>query len=140
MYENEVSIGKAIKEAIAEGKVKREDLFITTKVWNTFHTQTAVLESAKLSLRNLGLDYVDLLLIHFPTGFKEGTGQFIPVDEKGHIIFTTVDYVETWKGMEDVLGLKMAKSIGVSNFNHKQIERILAVAKVKPAVNQVKNC
>jgi aldehyde reductase len=135
-YQNEKELGAAIKELIDEGKIKREDLFITTKVWNTFHSRSKVLEGAKLSQRNLGLDYIDLLLIHWPIGLAEGQGM-LPKDKNGNIIFSQVDYVETWAGMEDVYEAGIAKSIGVSNFNHKQIERVLAMAKIKPVINQV---
>lgn len=63
-YQNEEEVGHGIKEALASGKVKREDLFVTTKLWNTYHTR--VLEALDLSLKNLGLDYVDLYLMHWP--------------------------------------------------------------------------
>jgi len=136
LYENEVAIGEAIREMIDEGIIRREDIFITTKVWNTYHSQKQVMVSAKKSLENLGLDYVDLLLIHWPTGFKENSGHR-PKDSNGKYMYSEIDYTETWLGMEDVLESGLTKSIGVSNFNHKQLERIIEMCEHKPVVNQV---
>src|ERR1700760_4842077 len=68
LYDNEKPIGETVRQLIDEGMIRREDVFIVTKVWNTYHSRAAVMKSAKQSLANLGLDYVDLLLIHWPTG------------------------------------------------------------------------
>ena len=135
-YQNEKQIGQAIKQLIDAGKVKREHLFITTKVSNNYHSREHAVKSVNVSLNNLGLDYVDLALIHWPFGYKEGD-ELRPIDKDNQIIFSDVDYVETWKGLEDAHTKGLAKSIGVSNFNHKQLERVFKIAKIKPALNQV---
>ena len=85
---------------------------------------------------DLGVDYLDLYLMHFPMGFKEGDVLF-PADDTGKILYSDVDYVDTWKAMEDLVRLGLTKSIGVSNFNKVQIERVLAIADIPPAMNQV---
>ncbi|KAJ9598319.1 hypothetical protein L9F63_010997, partial [Diploptera punctata] len=135
-YDNEPEIGQAIKEKIAEGVIKREDLFITSKLWNNNHRPDLVVPACKKTLSDLGLDYLDLYLIHWPHAVKEG-GEPNPLDEDGKLIPSDVDYVDTWKQMEECLKLGLAKSIGLSNFNSVQIQRILDVATIRPVVNQV---
>ncbi|XP_076651102.1 aldo-keto reductase 1B-like [Halictus rubicundus] len=135
-YQNEGEIGKAIQAKIQDGTVKREDLFITTKLWNNFHKQESVVPTCKKSLENLGLSYVDLYLIHWPFAFRDGD-DLMPQNADGTLIMSDTDYLETWKGMEECLSLGLAKSIGVSNFNIEQLARLLDAAKVKPVNNQV---
>lgn len=113
-----------------------EDLFITSKLWNTFHRPDLVRGACETTLKNLKLSYVDMYLIHWPMGYKEGDDLF-PVDAEGKTAFSDADYVDTWKEMEKLVADGLVKSIGVSNFNKKQIERVLAVAKIPPATNQV---
>ncbi|RWS13418.1 aldose reductase-like protein [Dinothrombium tinctorium] len=136
IYQNEAEVGKAIKYVIDKGVVKREDLFIVSKCWCTYHSRDRVMLGCKESLSKLGLDYLDLYLIHWPMGFAEGS-ELVPVDESGNFIFSDVDYVETWQGMEDCYNAGLVKSIGLSNFNSDQIKRVLSVAKIKPVNNQV---
>ena len=116
--------------------MKIKDLFITTKVSNNYHSREHAVKSVNVSLNNLGLDYIDLVLIHWPFGYKEGD-ELRPIDKDNKIIFSDVDYIETWKGLEDAHAKGLAKSIGVSNFNHKQLERVFEITKIKPALNQV---
>ncbi|KAJ3618787.1 hypothetical protein MTP99_005598 [Tenebrio molitor] len=122
VYGNEKEVGEAIKDKISEGKVKREDLFITRAI--------------KTTLSNLQLKYLDLYLIHWPLGYKE-EGELFPTGEDGKIQFSDIDYVDTWKEMEQLVQKGLTKSIGLSNFNKRQIERILSVATIKPVTNQV---
>lgn len=113
-----------------------EDLFITSKLWNIYHRPDLVRGALEKTLELLKLKYVDLYLIHWPMGYKSGTELF-PVDKDGKTLYSNDDYVDTWKEMEKLVGAGLVKSIGVSNFNKNQIERVLAVAKIPPATNQV---
>lgn len=135
-YQNEKEIGQAIQAKIKDGTVKREDLFITTKLFNNFHKEESVVPACKKSVENLGLSYVDLYLIHWPFAFKEG-GDLLPKDENGVLQLTDTDYLETWRGMEECVRLGLTKSIGISNFNPEQITRLLGAAKIMPVNNQV---
>lgn len=136
VYQNEHEVGEGVNAKIKEGVIKREDVFVTSKLWNTFHRPELVEGACRATLKNLGLAYLDLYLIHWPMGYKEGDALF-PTDENGKTAYSDVDFVDTWKGMERLVGLGLAKSIGISNFNSKQVERVLQVAKIKPVVNQV---
>ncbi|KAI8442003.1 hypothetical protein MSG28_005658 [Choristoneura fumiferana] len=125
IYQDEPQVGQGIADAIAEGLVKREDLFVTTKLWSDKHAQDEVVPALRESLGRLGLDYVDLYLIHFPIALKaDGSA-------------SDIDYVETWRGMEEAKKQGLAKSIGVSNFNSAQIDRLISNSQIKPAVNQI---
>ncbi|CAG4949229.1 unnamed protein product [Parnassius apollo] len=125
VYDTEDKVGSAINKKVAEGVVKREDLFVTTKLWNDAHARDAVVPTLRKSLENLNLDYVDLYLIHWPIAqYRNGT-------------FYDVDYLETWEGMIEAKKLGLAKSIGVSNFNQQMLERLISKSSVKPAVLQV---
>ncbi|KAL0131927.1 hypothetical protein PUN28_000005 [Cardiocondyla obscurior] len=136
IYGNEKEVGAAIDAKIKKGVVKREDLFITSKLWNTFHSPHLVEPAVKKTLANLGLDYLDLYLIHWPFGYKED-GELFPTNPDGSVALSDVDYLDTWKAMESVLSKGFTKNIGVSNFNSEQITRILENATVKPVTNQV---
>ncbi|XP_030761987.1 aldo-keto reductase family 1 member B1-like [Sitophilus oryzae] len=136
LYGNEKEVGDGVRAAIKEGIVKREDLFIVTKLWNTFHEIQDVVPAIKTSLENLGLDYLDLYLVHWPVACKN-TG---PIDF--HLPFKDAvyydhDFCETWKGMEECVDLGLTKSIGLSNFNSKQVQRIVDKARIKPVMNQI---
>ncbi|GAB1869424.1 Aldose reductase [Camponotus japonicus] len=136
VYGNEKEVGAAIQAKIAEGVVKRKDLFITSKLWNTFHRPDLVEPAIKQSLADFGLDYIDLYLIHWPVGYKEG-GPLFPTSPEGATILSDVDYVDTWKAMEGLLVKGLTKNIGVSNFNSEQITRLLKNTTVKPVTNQI---
>ncbi|XP_076295972.1 aldo-keto reductase 1B-like [Lasioglossum baleicum] len=137
IYGNEKEIGKALHDKIAEGVVKREDLFITTKLWNTFHKREDVVPACKTSLENFGLDYVDLYLIHWPMSFGANEEKIWPTGLKGTQVNEIDNFLDTWRGMEECVKLGLVKSIGLSNFNSKQIERVLSMAEIKPVMNQV---
>lgn len=135
-YRNENLVGEAINECLAENICKRGDLFVTTKLWNNSHSRASVPRALQKSLQSLKLNYVDLYLVHYPIGYLEGE-TLSPVDAGGQVITSDVDYVETWRGMEDVKRLGLTKSIGVSNFNAEQITRVLCNCFFKPTINQV---
>ncbi|XP_052801720.1 1,5-anhydro-D-fructose reductase-like [Mya arenaria] len=136
IYRNERAVGSAIKKLIVEGTIQREDLFITSKLWNTCHRPDLVRASLKKSLDDLGVKYLDLYLIHWPMAYKEGE-EFMPLDENGKVIFSDVDYVDTWKALEDCVDEGLVRNIGCSNFSSVQIQRILDVARIRPQANQV---
>ncbi|KAI5262152.1 aldo-keto reductase family 1 member C3-like isoform X3 [Manis pentadactyla] len=138
MYLNEEEIGRAIQEKIANGTVKRQDIFYTSKLWGTFFHPELVQTGLEVSLRKVQLSYVDLYLIHFPVPLKPGE-EIVPKDAHGKIIFDEVDLCTTWEALEKCKDAGLTKSIGVSNFNHKQLEMILNKPglKYKPVCNQV---
>lgn len=136
VYQNEKEVGEGIKQKIKQKTVKREDLYITTKLWNTDHREDLVYPALKRSLENLQLHYVDLYLIHWPMGYKEGDELF-PVDENNKTLYSETDFIDTWRAMEDLVRRKLVGSIGVSNFSSSQITEVLKIAKIKPVTNQV---
>ncbi|XP_069086142.1 3-alpha-hydroxysteroid dehydrogenase-like [Pleurodeles waltl] len=138
IYENEVELGEAIAEKIADNTVKRKDIFYTSKLWSTFHSPELVKTCLDKSLKALKLDYIDLYLIHMPIGLKVGDA-LLPKDDKGKWIYQQFDLRETWQAMEACKDAGLVKSIGVSNFNHRQLELILNKPglKHKPVCNQV---
>ncbi|XP_075458661.1 estradiol 17 beta-dehydrogenase 5-like isoform X1 [Ascaphus truei] len=138
IYGNEPEVGRAIKAKIADGTVKREDLFYTGKLWNTFHVPDQVRPALEKSLKDLQLEYMDLFLIQSPMELKPGDDLF-PVDENGCSIYHNTDIRDTWEALEACKDAGLVKSIGVSNFNRRQLELILNKPglKHKPVCNQV---
>ncbi|KAF5289444.1 hypothetical protein FQR65_LT11817 [Abscondita terminalis] len=135
IYQNLAEVGEGINAKISEGVVTRQDLFITNKLWNTFHRPGTVEPILRKDLKDMNLEYFDLYLIHWPTGFKEGESVY-PLGPDG-IEFSDYDYIDTWRAMEDIYKKGLAKAIGISNFNKHQLERVLEIATVKPVMNQV---
>ncbi|OQV21054.1 Alcohol dehydrogenase [NADP(+)] [Hypsibius exemplaris] len=138
VYGNEEEIGEALKKKIDEGVVKREDVFVTTKLWSTYHQPAKVLEAVNLSLKKLQLKYIDLYLIHNPAGFKfvdEKT--LFPKDKDDKTMYDQVDHALIWKELEKAVDQGLVKAIGLSNFNHKQIQHVLDNSRIKPANLQV---
>lgn len=118
-YANEEAVGRAIAEFLKASQVKRDELFITTKLWDADHERAA--EAIDESLQKLGLDYVDLFLIHSP-------GNLGP-DARA----------KAWKDLEAAVDAGKIKSIGVSNFDVEELDHILSIARIKPAVNQIES-
>uniref|UniRef100_A0A0D6R5E0 NADP-dependent oxidoreductase domain-containing protein n=1 Tax=Araucaria cunninghamii TaxID=56994 RepID=A0A0D6R5E0_ARACU len=137
-YKNEAEVGQALAEAFRQGLVKREEIFITTKLWNSDHGH--VLEACKDSLKKLQLEYLDLYLIHFPVATRHtGVGTTdSALDEDGMLdIDTTVSLETTWHAMEGLVSAGLVRSIGISNYDIFLTRDCLAYSKIKPAVNQI---
>lgn len=148
-YGTEKAVGKAIKQS----GVPRNEIFITTKLWNNKHHPDDVGPALQESLDDLGVEYVDLFLMHWPVAFKRGDEMF-PKDKDGNVITDDIDYVDvscilptflermswqtqTYKAMEKLLKDGKVKAIGISNFAKKEVERVLQHADVVPAVHQM---
>ncbi|KKA28448.1 hypothetical protein TD95_002580 [Thielaviopsis punctulata] len=143
-YQNEKEAGEGIRKAIADGLVKREDLFITTKLWNNYHKRENVLKMAQLQKETWGLDYFDLYLIHFPVSLKyiEPEVRQFPcwwMDDQGTIETEKVPMQETWQAMEEVVDAGIARSIGVSNFSGQLIYDVLNYARLPISVLQIEH-
>ncbi|XP_061187907.1 aldo-keto reductase family 1 member B10-like [Saccostrea echinata] len=139
-YMNEDAIGEVLQEYIKSGKVKREELFIVTKLPMIHMDPKLVKRSLELSLKNLQLSYVDLYLVHFPIPLVyegDDTNVFPQNEAGGWRAADKWDLIGTWKAMEELVDLGLTKCIGVSNFSISQVERICEVAKHKPVTNQV---
>ena len=118
IYKNEKEIGKALKYLFAENIVKREEMFITSKLWNNFHSPEQVEPAIRQSLKDLQLDYLDLYLIHWPLAFKKEHAQ----TSDDQYSLDEMPLSATWKAMEGIKEMGLAKHIGVSNFTKEQME------------------
>ncbi|EDW18143.1 aldo-keto reductase family 1 member B1 [Drosophila mojavensis] len=137
-YQNEAEVGKAIRDKISEGVVKREDIFLVTKLWNIHHDPKYVETACRKQLSNFGLDYIDLYLMHMPVGYKYVDEEtLLPKDEAGQLLLSDIDYLDTYKAMEQLVKGGLVRSIGVSNFNSEQLLRIIENCEIKPVTNQV---
>jgi diketogulonate reductase-like aldo/keto reductase len=138
-YRNEEAVGDAMQEAFKAGTVQREDLFVTTKLWNTNHRPERVKPAFDASRRRLRLDYVDCYLIHTPFAFKPGDEQD-PRDERGRVIYDPgVTLVETWRALERLVDDGCCKAIGLSDITLEKLQEIVVAARIKPAVVQVES-
>ncbi len=127
IYGNEPLVGEGLREFLSQEEGNRQQLWITSKVWNDAHRPAAVRASAEKSIADLGVKYLDLLLIHWPDAFVPGTEE----------VDTEVTVEETWRAMEALVEEGLVKHIGVSNFSLAQVEDVLSFAKIKPVVNQI---
>jgi diketogulonate reductase-like aldo/keto reductase len=138
-YRNEDAVGDALQAAFKAGTVRREDVFVTTKVWNTNHRPERIKPAFDASRRRLQLDYVDCYLIHTPFAFRPGDEQD-PRDELGQVIYDPgVTLVETWRALERLVDDGQCKSIGLSDVTLEKVREIVAAARIKPAVVQVES-
>ncbi|KAI9726379.1 MAG: hypothetical protein M1834_009042 [Cirrosporium novae-zelandiae] len=132
VYGTEAAIGKAIKES----GISREQIFITTKLWNNAHHPDDVEAALDASLKDLGTDYVDLYLMHWPSAFARGESLF-PKDSNGKNKIGDTDYVDTYKAMEALQKTSKTLAIGISNFSKSEITRLLQETSTVPAVHQL---
>ena len=134
-YGNEEQIGEALAEVFAEGEIFREDVFITSKLWNDSHGEGQVRPALEESLKKLGLDYLDLYLIHWPVAFRHGVE--FPKKPEDYLPLSEVPLIDTWKQMEQVKKDGLTRHIGVSNFSVKKLKDLISKAETKPEMNQV---
>lgn len=146
-YGNEVEVGQGIQRAIADGLCSREDLWVTSKLWNTFHKKEHVEPAMRRSLKDLQLDYVDLYLIHFPIAqpYVDFDDRYPPewiFDPKAaqpRMETAPVPLYETWQAMEALVEAGLSHKIGVCNYNTGLLNDLMSYAKIKPAVLQVES-
>jgi diketogulonate reductase-like aldo/keto reductase len=138
-YRTENEVGEAMAEVFKEGQIKREDVFVITKLWNTNHRPGRVKAAFETSLKKLKLDYLDLYLIHTPFAFQPGDEQD-PRDASGHVIYDReVTLLDTWKAMEDLVKEGKCKAIGLSDISLEKVKEIFEAATIKPAVVHVES-
>jgi diketogulonate reductase-like aldo/keto reductase len=138
-YRNEDAVGDAMQEAFKAGAVRRDDVFVTTKLWNNNHRPERARRAFEASRRRLQLDYVDCYLIHTPFAFQPGDEQD-PKDERGRAIYDSgVTLVDTWRALERLVDDGQCKSIGLSDITLEKLQEIVAAARIKPAVVEVES-
>ena len=138
-YRNEEAVGEAMQEAFKTGRIRREEVFVSTKLWNSNHRPERVEPAFEASRRRLRLDYVDCYLIHTPFAFQPGEEQD-PRDEQGKVIYDSgVTLVDTWRALERLVDGGRCKSIGLSDVTLEKVREIVAAARIKPAVVQVES-
>jgi len=138
-YRTEKEVGEAMQDVFKEGKVKREDVVVVTKLWNTNHRPQRVKPAFEASLRKLQLDFVDLYLIHTPFAFQPGDEQD-PRDKNGAVIYDkSVTLLDTWRALEGLVDEGKCKAIGLSDVNLEQAKGIFDAARIKPAVVHVES-
>jgi diketogulonate reductase-like aldo/keto reductase len=138
-YRNEADVGAALKELFADGTVRRDELFVTTKLWNNNHRPERVKPALQASLSRLGLDAVDLYLVHTPFAFKPGDDQD-PRHPDGTVIYDDgVTLEETWAAMENLVDEGLTGAIGLSDIDVKGTKKIVNTARIKPAVVEVES-
>ncbi|WP_210251422.1 aldo/keto reductase [Neorhizobium sp. P12A] len=138
-YCNEEVIGDAFREAFSDGTVRREDVFITTKLWNTNHRPERVKAAFEASRRRLQVDFIDAYLIHTPFAFQPGDNQD-PRDVEGNVIYDKgVRLIDTWRALEQLVDEGRCGAIGLSDVSLDTLKEIVSEARIKPAVIQVES-
>jgi len=136
IYGNEKEIGNAFKNVFSRGKIQREEVFVTSKLWNSHHAPEDVLVACRQTLSDLQLEYLDLYLVHWGIATPKELGSE-PIDEHGVVIQENVSLQETWRAMEKLMESGLVKAIGVANYTTSMLLDLLSYAKIKPAVNQI---
>jgi diketogulonate reductase-like aldo/keto reductase len=135
-YRNEEAVGDAMQAAFRAGTTRREDVFVSTKLWNTNHRPERVKPAFDASRRRLKIDYVDCYLIHTPFAFKPGD-ELDPRDEHGQVIYDSgVTLIETWRALERLVDDGQCKAIGLTDITLETLREIVAAARIKPALVQ----
>lgn len=134
-YGNEEIIGEALAEIFEEVEIFREDLFITSKLWNDSHAEGEVIPALEDSLKKLKLEYLDLYLIHWPVAFRHGVD--FPKRPEDYLSLEEVPLIDTWKQMEQAKKDGLTRHIGVSNFSELKLKDLVSKAEIKPEMNQV---
>jgi alcohol dehydrogenase (NADP+) len=138
-YRNEEAVGEALQDVLREGKVRREDLFIATKLWNNNHRPDRVEPAFAASLKRLGLEYLDLYLIHTPFAFQPGDDQD-PRDKAGNPLYDkSVTLLDTWKALESLVDHGKCRALGISDVTLDTLKPLYESARIKPAVIQVES-
>jgi alcohol dehydrogenase (NADP+) len=138
-YRNEREVGEALQAGLAAGGIAREDIFVTTKLWNSNHRPERVKPAFEASLNRLRITYLDLYLIHTPFAFQPGDEQD-PRDKDGNVIYDSgVALFDTWKAMENLVDGGRCRAIGLSDISLNQLLPIYESARIKPAVIQVES-
>lgn len=135
IYQNEEQVGRALSDAIEAGEVRREDMWVTSKLWNDSHSPEHVRPAIEASLRKLALDYLDLYLIHWPVALEHGIE--LPRGPEDFIPLSEIPLEVTWAAMVKVSEQGLARAVGVSNFSRAKIEQIRDATGETPAVNQI---
>lgn len=140
-YQNEEEVGEAVRDFLkANPSVKREDIFICTKVWNHLHEPEDVKWSLESSLKKFGLDYIDLFLVHWPIAAEKDDNYMPKLGPDGKYIIKkdlTENPEPTWRAMEEIAESGKARAIGVSNWTIEGLKKLMSFAKIKPTVNQI---
>ena len=138
-YRNEREVGEALQAGVAAGKIAREDIFVTTKLWNTNHRPERVEPAFEASLDRLGLESLDLYLIHTPFAFQPGDEQD-PRDQDGNVIYDRgVTLLDTWRAMESLVDHGKCRAIGLSDIGLNELSPLYESARIKPSAVQVES-
>jgi alcohol dehydrogenase (NADP+) len=138
-YRNEEQVGQAIQDALQAGRVTRDQLFITTKLWNNHHRPELVASAIESSRKRLRLEYIDLYLIHTPFAFRPGEDQD-PRDENGNVIYDKeTSLMDTWRALESLVDRGTCKAIGLSDVGIEHVREVFEQARIKPSVVQIES-
>lgn len=136
VYGNEAEVGKALNKALNEGILTREDLWITSKLWNNAHRKEDVIPALQQTLNDLQLDYLDLYLMHWPVAFRSGLEGF-PESDDDYLSLEEVPLIETWNAMLNAKKQGLVKHLGVSNFSIEKLKGLIEQTEDSPEMNQV---